>query len=65
MDWMKGEPLIFDEDGGLSIEEWDVASLSWLLDNRTVLDEYGIDQVAFEEFVSNNTEHRLFSVDTF
>ena len=65
VDWIMGEPLIFDEASGLSIEEWDPAALQWLLENDAIVRQFGIDRAALEKIATNDVELRLFSVDTF
>lgn len=64
MDWVQGEPIVFDEGSGVVLLQYSKKSLTWLQSNIEALEEYGVSKDAIESFCSKNIQ-QLFCLDTF
>lgn len=64
-DWMRGEPVVFNEENGVAIGRFSVEGVRWLRDFGQRLLEFGADPVLVAEFASRCKEGHVYFLDAF
>ena len=66
IDWTEGDPVQFDEDGGMSIFKVSEAGLSYLLSHAAdVPEEYHDDMRTLAEFITKYGKSHIYELATF
>jgi hypothetical protein len=64
--WSEGEPVVYDEEGGLAIVKVSEAGLAYLLEHAAeVPDEHQDDVRTLAEFVAKNGGAHIYELATF
>lgn len=63
--WEIGDPIVWDEDGGLLIIEASPEIIDWFLTKPEVLRQYGVDPERLTAFRNSLGDRRLVEVVTF